>query len=261
MAETENNSKTASSTTTPISLRVSGVSKLYGSRNALSNISFSAYRGELIAVIGPNGAGKTTLLQVIAGVLKPSSGHVNFTDPHAGWVPQEPALYRRLTVVENLRLFARLEKVPDPDSEVDEMLELSGLRDRLNDQVGTLSRGNIQRLNVALGVMRRRPVLLLDEPSAALDPRQRDRLWAFILKLSKDGATVIYSTHDIAEAERHSDRLLVVADGEALFFGPEEELQREIREREQAQAGTEAVRGLRADFESAFVRFLRDRGH
>jgi ABC-2 type transport system ATP-binding protein len=115
--------------------------------------------------------------------------------------------------------------------------------------VGTLSGGNQQRINIALGLLSRPAVLLLDEPSAGLDPRQRERLWEFVLGLAGGGTTVIFSTHNIAEAERYGRRLLVLADGDALFDGTPGELH---------AAAPEA--GAR-DFEQAFVAFLRDRGH
>ena len=108
------------------------------------------------------------------------------------------------------------------------MLDLTGLRDRAGDQVSVLSGGNRQRVNIAIGLLGRQPVLLLDEPSAALDPRQRERVWEFVLSLAEGGTTVVYSTHDIAEAERHAHRVLVLADGELIFTGAPGELEREV---------------------------------
>ena len=99
------------------------------------------------------------------------------------------------------------------------MLDLTDLRDRAGDQVATLSGGNRQRVNIAIGLLAEPDVLLLDEPSAALDPRQRERLWEFILALAGEGTTVLYSTHNVQEAERYADQLLVLADGERLFDG------------------------------------------
>src|SRR5215211_7603645 len=96
------------------------LAKAFGDRQALRGVSFGAHRGELLAVIGPNGAGKTTLLSILAGIRKPDSGTVSRPPGEIGWVPQQVALYRRLTVAENLRLFARLEKVADPDAAVEE---------------------------------------------------------------------------------------------------------------------------------------------
>jgi ABC-2 type transport system ATP-binding protein len=230
-------------------IETSGLAKAFGERQALRGVSFGAHRGELLAVIGPNGAGKTTLLSILAGIRKPDGGSVSRPPGEIGWVPQQAALYRRLTVAENLRLFARLEKVPDPDAAVDEMLEQTALAERRDDQAGTLSGGNQQRINIAIGLLARPAVLLLDEPSAGLDPRQRERLWDFVLALAGGGTTVIFSTHDLAEAERYGRRLLVLADGENLFDGTPPELHAAVPE-----AGAR-------DFEQAFVAFLRERGH
>jgi ABC-type multidrug transport system ATPase subunit len=127
------------------------------------------------------------------------------------------------------------------------MLEQTALADRAVDEVGKLSGGNRQRVNIAIGLLGEPDVLLLDEPSASLDPRQRDRLWRFIAEL---GTTVLFATHDVGEAERHADRVLVLADGELLFTGTPAEL-------EHATGGDAAA----PDFETAFVRFLHERGH
>ena len=139
-------------------------------------------------------------------------------------MPQSAALYRRLTVAENLRLFARLEGVDDVEAAVERMLDQTGLGERRDDQVGTLSGGNQQRVNIAIGLLASPAVLLLDEPSTGLDPRQRERLWEFVLGLAGAGTTVIYSTHHLLEAERYGDRLLVLADGERVFDGTSAEL-------------------------------------
>jgi ABC-2 type transport system ATP-binding protein len=240
----------ASRTDAPEALRAEGLSKTYGDRRALQDVSFAAAPGELVAIIGPNGAGKTTLLQILAGALAPTAGSVSLDRREVGWVPQQPAIYSKLSVRENLRLFARLEKVADVDATVDRMLDQTELRDRAGDGVGRLSGGNQQRVNVAVGLLGDPAVLLLDEPSSSLDPRQRERLWAFVSRLARDGGTtVVYSTHNVAEAERYADRLLVLADGELLFTGTPADLER-------ATGDHDAI-----DFEGAFVRFLRSRGH
>jgi ABC-2 type transport system ATP-binding protein len=240
----------ASRTDAPEALRAEALSKAYGARRALEDVSFSATSGELLAIIGPNGAGKTTLLQILAGALAPTTGRISLDRRDVGWVPQQPAIYSKLSVRENLRLFARLEKVQDVDATIDRMLAEAGLADRADDTVGTLSGGNQQRVNVVVGLLGDPAVLLLDEPTSSLDPRQRERLWEFVSRLARDGGTtVVYSTHNVAEAERYADRLLVLADGELLFAGTPAELER-------ATGAHEAI-----DFEGAFVRFLRARGH
>jgi ABC-2 type transport system ATP-binding protein len=134
------------------------------------------------------------------------------------------------------------------------MLEQTDLAERADDEVGTLSGGNQQRVNIAIGLLAEPPVLLLDEPSSSLDPRQRARLWEFVGGQAGSGTAVIFSTHDVQEAERYADRVLVLADGELLFAGTARELASTV-----AAEGSEAA-GPR-DFETAFVRFLHERGH
>jgi ABC-2 type transport system ATP-binding protein len=227
-------------------LEAEDLTKRYGERAALAGVSFAAAPGELLAVIGPNGAGKTTLLSILAGIQAPTSGAVRAPGA-VGWVPQQPAVYSKLSVVENLRLFARLEGVDDVEATVGSMLDQTGLRDRAGEELGRLSGGNRQRVNIAVGVLAAPPVLLLDEPSTALDPRQRVRLWEFVSGLARAGTTVVYSTHHVQEAEYHADRVLVLADGELLFLGTAPSLHDEV--------------GGARDFEAAFVEFLHRRGH
>ncbi len=241
---------------TPDALVASGLTKRYGERVALRDVSFAAAPGELVAVIGPNGAGKTTLLSILAGIQRPDAGEVTRSPREIGWVPQQPAVYSKLSVEENLRLFARLEKVGDPDAVVARMLEQTGLGERAGDELGTLSGGNRQRVNIAVGLLAEPPVLLLDEPSSSLDPRQRARLWEFVGAQAARGTAVIFSTHDVGEAERYADRVLVLADGELLFAGTAAGLAATVA----AGEGAAEPAGPR-DFETAFVHFLRERGH
>jgi ABC-2 type transport system ATP-binding protein len=222
------------------------VTKRYGALHALREVSFEAGEGERLAVIGPNGAGKTTLLSILGGLLAPTSGSVR-GDERVGWVPQQTAVYGKLSVAENLRLFARLERVADVDSAVRRALEDTGLAERARDELGTLSGGNRQRVNIAIGLIAEPPVLLLDEPSSALDPRHRQRVWTFLDRKAHAGTTIVFATHDLAEAARHADRVLVLADGELLFTGTPATLHETV--------------GTDGDFEAAFVQFLTERGH
>jgi ABC-2 type transport system ATP-binding protein len=234
-------------------LEARGIVKRYGRQPALRGVDFEAHPGELLAVIGPNGAGKTTLLSILAGIVRADEGEVHLPRGEIGWVPQQAALYRRLTVEENLRLFARLEGHDDVEASVERMLEQTGLADRRHDQVARLSGGNQQRINIAIGLLAQPVVLLLDEPSAGLDPRQRARLWEFVSGLAAGGTTVIFSSHNIQEAERYGERLLVLADGERLFDGGPGELREVVRREAPEAAGS--------DFEAAFVAYLHHRGH
>ena len=238
----------AASTASSALLSVASVSKRFGDRLALRPVSFEIHPGEIVAVIGPNGAGKTTLLSILAGVLEPTDGTLaRASERPMGWVPQQPAVYSKLSVGENLRLFARLERLPDPDAAALAMLRQIGLVDREQDEVGTLSGGNQQRVNIGVGLLSEPDALLLDEPSAALDPRQRERLWQFITTLADRGTAVVFATHNIIEVERYATRVLALVDGELLFAGTPQGLD-------------QAVGGSR-DLEAAFVRFLHERGH
>jgi ABC-2 type transport system ATP-binding protein len=237
-------------------LRVSALGKRYGELDALRDVSFHADAGELIAVVGPNGAGKTTLLSIIVGIQTPSTGTVDAAPDgvsaaarrhvgrRVGWAPQAPALYSKLSVAENLELFARLEGVADPRAAVARMLEQTGLAARASEPVGRLSGGNRQRVNVALGLIGDPPVLALDEPSASLDPSQRERLWEFVGARVAAGTTVVFSTHNVSEAQRYADRVLVLAEGRLLFDGAPQALL--------AQGGEPAG----GDLERALVLFL-----
>ena len=237
-------------TDAPPLLEAVGLRKSYDGREALKGVTLDAREGELVACIGPNGAGKTTLLTILAGIQRPDAGTVEVAG-RVGWVPQRPAAYGRLSVAENLRLFARLERVADVEAAVGSMLAETDLADRAGDQLVKLSGGNRQRVNVAIGLLGAPPVLLLDEPSAALDPRQRERLWEFIGALAGRGTTVVYSTHMVSEARRYATKVVVLADGELLFNGTPGALERLAV----------ADGGDGADFERAFVSFLRQRGH
>jgi ABC-2 type transport system ATP-binding protein len=233
-------------------LEVEGLSKSYGERTALREVSLDTHRGELLAVLGPNGAGKTTLLSILAGITRADAGRIERANGRVGWVPQQAALYRRLSVEENLRLFSHMEGVGDVESTVERMLEQTGLADRRSDQVSSLSGGNQQRINIAIGLLADPSVLLLDEPSSGLDPSQRVRLWEFVAGLSEAGTSVIYSTHQIEEASHYGDRMVVLADGESIFDGSFAQLRR---------AAGPRPRGTAADPENDFVRFLKKRGH
>jgi ABC-2 type transport system ATP-binding protein len=243
-------------------LRVSALGKRYGELDALRDVSFHADAGELIAIVGPNGAGKTTLLSIVVGVQAPSSGTVDRlagetstaggqasgsrVASRVGWAPQSPALYAKLSVAENLELFARLEGVADPPAAVARMLEQTGLGARAGEPVGRLSGGNRQRVNVALGLIGDPPVLALDEPSAALDPAQRERLWEFVAARVAGGTTVVFSTHNLSEVQRYANRALVLAAGRLLFDGAPRALLEQGGERDGG------------DLERALVLFLRE---
>jgi ABC-2 type transport system ATP-binding protein len=195
------------------------VARRYGEVEALAPTDVELSAGETVALVGPNGAGKSTLLALLAGALEPSDGAVE-SNVRVGWVPQRPAHYARLTARENLELFARLEGVSDARATAQELLTRFSLPTDARAS-GDLSVGNRQRLNVALALLGEPRVLLLDEPTAALDPGQRRRVWEVVDALRADGGAVCFSTQNLEEVE-HADRVLVLLDGRVVPATPEE---------------------------------------
>jgi ABC-2 type transport system ATP-binding protein len=201
-------------------LAARGVARRYGSHVALAPMTLDIRGGEILALIGPNGAGKSTLLSILAGALGPDEGNVVAPEPapRVGWVPQRPAQYARLTARENLELFARLEEVPEPRESAQELLRLVELPDdgRYTTQ---LSAGNQQRLNLAIALLGDPDVLLLDEPTASLDPRQRRRFWEVGLEVRGRGGGVVFATQNLEELEHFADRVAVLLDGRLVWEG------------------------------------------
>lgn len=208
-------------------LSARGVARRYGRRVALAPTTVEIHPGDSLALVGPNGAGKSTLLSILAGALEPSEGSVVALDdgdspPRLGWMPQKPAEYVRLSPRENLELFARLERLDDAVASAERFLRLLELPDdeRL---VAQLSAGNQQRLNLAIALLPDPDVLLVDEPTAALDPRQRRRFWEVASQVPERGGALVFVTQHLEEVEHHATRVLVLRDGGAVFSGTREE--------------------------------------
>jgi ABC-2 type transport system ATP-binding protein len=195
-----------------------GLARRFGTQTALEPTDLDVRGGETLALIGPNGAGKSTLLAMLAGALEPSDGRVERADAvNVGWVPQRPALYDRLTARENLELFARLEGDRAPASAATELIRRFDLPD--DRPAAAMSVGNRQRLNVALALLGDPRVLLLDEPTASLDPGQRRRLWEVVNALRDGGGAVVFATQNLEELDRYADRVAVLQRGRLTFEG------------------------------------------
>jgi ABC-type multidrug transport system ATPase subunit len=199
-------------------LSARGVSRKYGRIVALAPTSLDVHPGDALALIGPNGAGKSTLLSILAGALDPSDGSLASGSPKVGWVPQKPAHYQRLSPRENLELFAHLEGVPEAKEVAGRYIGLLDLPDdgRLTAE---LSAGNQQRLNVAVALLAGPDVLLLDEPTASLDPRQRRLLWEVAAQVRERAGAVVFATQNLEELERFATRVAVLVGGELVFDG------------------------------------------
>lgn len=206
-----------------------GVARRFGARTALAPTDLDVCPGELIVLLGPNGAGKSTLLAILAGALPPTAGAVETElEPAAvGWAPQRPAQYRRLSARENLVLFARLQGLADPEAVAETTLGEFELHDdeRRSSQ---LSVGNQQRLNLAIAFLGRPRLLLLDEPTASLDPAQARAHRERVARARAAGAGAVVATHLIAEAA-DADRVLALLDGHVVFAGSPSEY-RELAE-------------------------------
>jgi ABC-type multidrug transport system ATPase subunit len=201
-------------------LRAVGISREFGAGVALEPTDLELHHGESVAVIGPNGAGKSTLLAIAAGALEPTTGHVELPNgTRVGWVPQRPAHYGRLTARENLELFASLENEQDVRASASALLEQFALPDDSKPSAD-LSVGNRQRLNVALSFLGRPEALLLDEPTASLDPGQRRRLWETLRGALAEGGAVCFATQNLEELDAFADRVLVLQDGHVEYAGP-----------------------------------------
>jgi ABC-type multidrug transport system ATPase subunit len=200
-------------------VRAVGVARHFGDIVALAPTDLELVAGETVALVGPNGAGKSTLLAMLAGALEPSEGVVE-TYARVGWVPQRPAHYARLSARENLELFARLEGVRDAPGVAQRLLERFSLPTDARPS-GELSVGNRQRLNVVLSLLGEPRVLLLDEPTASLDPGQRRRVWQVVNALRDEGGAVCFATQNLEEVE-HANRTLVLQDGRVVSASVEE---------------------------------------
>jgi ABC-2 type transport system ATP-binding protein len=200
---------------TPL-LAARGVGRRFGDHVALEPADVEVRPGEVLALVGPNGAGKSTLLGILAGALPPSSGSVEVgPGVHVGWMPQRPAHYGRLSARQNLELFARLQGAGGADA----LLARLELPDD-ERPASALSVGNRQRLDLAISLLGDPQVLLLDEPTAALDPRQRRRLWETARAVRDAGGAVVLVTQNVQDLEHVADRVAVLLEGRIVFDGP-----------------------------------------
>ena len=216
-------------------IEVRDVTRRFGAFTALSQVSFVVRSGEIVALLGPNGAGKTTASRIIAGILAPTEGDAIVdglsvrTDAdrvraHCGLVTDSPALYERMSLRAYLTYFARLYDVPAPAARVGELVELLGLTEVLDRKLAAFSRGMKQKAAIARALVHEPPVLLLDEPATALDPEMTQTLRELIISLRAQHRAVLLCTHDLDEAQRISDRVVIVDRGRIVREGATEEL-------------------------------------
>jgi ABC-2 type transport system ATP-binding protein len=202
-------------------LTASHLTRRFDDRVAVDDLSFELAAGEIFALLGPNGAGKTTTLRMLAGLIVPSSGTVHIDgEPMSaeashlrgriGFLTEAPGLWDRLTVYENLVVYARLQGVTPAREVVNRALDLFGIANRAGDQTARLSKGLKQRVALARTLLHNPSIVLLDEPTAGLDPESAHETRALILRLRSERRSVVISTHNLDEVERVADRVAVL---------------------------------------------------
>ena len=230
----------ASATAVPVSsatlpLAIDALVKRFGALTAVNGVSLEVQAGECLGLLGPNGAGKSTTIRAIVGRVIPDSGRIAIFGARAdtnaarsalGWVPQELAVYPRLTCKENLIAFGRYHGLSGKQlsDSVAWCLDWAALQDRANDLAMKLSGGMKRRLNMAAGIIHRPRIVLMDEPTAGVDPQARNRIFEMIEALRKQGTAIVYTTHYMEEAERLCDRIAIIDHGQIIALGTKEEL-------------------------------------
>ncbi len=218
-------------------LDIIDIRKSYGRTEALAGVSLGVQPGELFGLLGPNGAGKTTLLAILAGLSGPSSGTVKLFgdafDPRArvarkfiGLATQDLAIYPELSARENLRFFGELYGLRGADlrSRIDEMLGAVSLNDRADQLAGTFSGGMKRRLNLAVALVHRPKLLLLDEPTTGVDPQSRNHIFERVQALNAEGLTVIYTSHYMEEVQALCPRIGILDHGRVIACDSRESL-------------------------------------
>lgn len=234
-------------------IEVNEIAKHFGAIRAVDGIRFSVDDGEVFGFLGPNGAGKTTTLSMIAGLVRPDRGSIviNGCDvwqspqrakQMLGLAPQDIALYTDLTARENLRFWGGLYGLSGKSlsSRMDEMLERVGLDGRGREPVKNFSGGMKRRLNLAIGLIHRPSFLLLDEPTVGIDPQARNAILEIVREIAAEGATILYTTHQLFEVEQLCQRIAIMDQGRIIQLGTLDELAR--------VAGNGEVISLRGDF-------------
>lgn len=216
-------------------IRVQGLTKDYGSRRAISDLTFHAKKGEILGFLGPNGAGKTTTMRILTGYMPPTfgkvaiGGHDVIEDSLAvrkivGYLPESVPLYNDMTVFEYLKYMADLRGVEKANRRIAEILELVQLEERSGGYIGKLSKGMRQRIGLAQALLHEPDVLILDEPTIGLDPKQVVKFRELIRSIGKD-RTVLLSTHILPEVQQVCDRVVILNKGRIVTEDTPEQLQ------------------------------------
>ncbi len=220
-------------------LTLRGVSKRYGKKDAVQDVSFGVGSGERVALLGHNGAGKTTLIKLMLGLTRPTGGEIAVlgeapdsrravaTRRAVGYLPESIAFHGAMSARQTLRFYARL--IGESAERCEELLTDVGLAEVAGNRVRTFSKGMRQRLGIAQALLGKPKILLLDEPTTGLDPALRRWLWQLVDEQRDAGTTVVISSHSLHEIESHADRIGILEHGRLQVFGSLDQLRQEAR--------------------------------
>lgn len=222
-------------------IEIKNLCKNYGNLKAVDNISFEVKDREIFGLLGPNGAGKSTLISMISTLLVPDAGEIIVDRNNLrtgsmeirkqiGLVPQEIALYPTLTAKENLMFWGRMYGLGENllRQRVEEALEIAGLKDRAKSRIDSYSGGMKRRINIAAALLHKPRILIMDEPTVGIDPQSRNHILETVLKLNREGMTVIYTSHYMEEVEFLCTRVAIVDHGKIIAIGTQDELKKVI---------------------------------
>lgn len=219
-----------------MSIKVTGITKIYGEQKALDNVSFEVHEGEIVGLLGPNGAGKSTLMKILTCYIPPSSGNATVmghdifeeemkVKESIGYLPESNPLYLDMYVKEYLKFVAGIFKIKNANAKVEEMISLTGLTKEQHKKIEALSKGYKQRVGLAQAFIHDPKVLILDEPTSGLDPNQLIEIRNLIKQIGKQ-KTVLFSSHIMQEVEAICDRVLIINNGKLVADSPTKDLQK-----------------------------------
>ena len=239
---------------------VNSLDKNYGEKQVVKEISFEVNEGEILCLLGPNGAGKSTTINILCGILGYDSGEIiykgrnvkkclNHFKKHLGVVPQDLAIYEELSAEQNVKFFASLYGLrgKDLEAKVTKALNFVGLKEKSKEKVKTFSGGMKRRLNIACAIAHEPELLIMDEPTVGIDPQSRNHILGSIKKLSKQGMTILYTTHYMEEVEEISTRILIMDSGMIIAEGTKESLKEDIFDERQFVLELEEDKNLNID--------------
>lgn len=214
-------------------IKAEGLTKSFGTNLALRGIDLEIEEGDSVVIFGPNGAGKSTLIKILSTVMNPSSGSLKFRGRdlknraeeirrEIGLVPHQTLLYNNLTAYENLNFYGQIYDVPERKDRIAEVADMVAITSRLNDRVGTLSRGLQQRVSVARALLHKPSIMLLDEPETGLDQEAITSVWTALEKGDEFTRTIIFTTHNLELGLKNCRRLLILDNGKIAYQGTRE---------------------------------------